>query len=44
VRCWSLLWDRRWRKSSRGDHGNESAIRAAILKAAKHNASSPKKI
>ncbi|EAY88349.1 hypothetical protein OsI_09807 [Oryza sativa Indica Group] len=44
VRCWSLLWDRRWRKSSRGDHGNESAVRAAILKAAKHNASSPKKI
>ncbi|KAF0911089.1 hypothetical protein E2562_005471 [Oryza meyeriana var. granulata] len=44
VRCWSLLWDRRWRKSSRGDHANESTIRAAILKAAKHNASSPKKI
>ncbi|XP_040378100.1 uncharacterized protein LOC102720589 [Oryza brachyantha] len=44
VRCWSLLWDRRWRKSSRGDHAGESAIRAAILKAAKHDASSPKKV
>ncbi|WVZ55250.1 hypothetical protein U9M48_005935 [Paspalum notatum var. saurae] len=43
VRCWSLLWDRRWRKSSRPDPGaphGESAIRAAsaaILKAAKHS-------
>ncbi|KAJ1299006.1 hypothetical protein BS78_01G498100 [Paspalum vaginatum] len=43
VRCWSLLWDRRWRKSSRRDPGappGESAIRnasAAILKAAKHS-------
>ncbi|KAG8073265.1 hypothetical protein GUJ93_ZPchr0006g43124 [Zizania palustris] len=50
VRCWSLLWDRRWRKSSRRDHANappnESAIRAAsaaILKAAKHS-SSPTKL
>ncbi|XP_062216983.1 uncharacterized protein LOC133917047 [Phragmites australis] len=39
VKCWSLLWDRRWRKSSRRDPGappNEPTIRAAsaaILKA-----------
>ncbi|RLN42925.1 uncharacterized protein C2845_PM01G00480 [Panicum miliaceum] len=44
VKCWSLLWDRRWRKSSRRDPGappGESAMRAAstaILKAAKHSA------
>ncbi|XP_066384259.1 uncharacterized protein [Miscanthus floridulus] len=45
VKCWSLLWDRRWRKSSRRDPGappseSDSAIRAAsaaILKAAKHS-------
>ncbi|KAL5209809.1 hypothetical protein ABZP36_005432 [Zizania latifolia] len=49
VRCWSLLWDRRWRKSSRRGHANappnESAIRAAsaaILKAAKHSVSPAK--
>uniref|UniRef100_A0A0D9VNY6 Uncharacterized protein n=1 Tax=Leersia perrieri TaxID=77586 RepID=A0A0D9VNY6_9ORYZ len=51
VRCWSLLWDRRWRKSSRGERehsADDSTIRAAsaaILKAAKHkDSSSPKKI
>ncbi|KAL6649127.1 hypothetical protein ACP70R_013351 [Stipagrostis hirtigluma subsp. patula] len=44
VKCWSLLWDRRWRKSSRRDPGappGESTIRAAseaIIKAAKHSA------
>lgn len=46
VKCWSLLWDRRWRKSSRRDPGappseSESTIRAAsaaIIKAAKHSA------
>lgn len=44
VKCWPLLWDRRWRKSSRRDPGappGESAVRAAsaaILKAAKHSA------
>lgn len=46
VKCWSLLWDRRWRKSSRRDPGappgeSDSAIRTAsvaILKAAKHSA------
>ncbi|CAL4920509.1 unnamed protein product [Urochloa decumbens] len=48
VKCWSLLWDRRWRKSSRRDPGappSESAIHAAsaaILKAAKHSTSSAK--
>ncbi|PAN51847.1 hypothetical protein PAHAL_9G624300 [Panicum hallii] len=50
VKCWSLLWDRRWRKSSRRDPGappGESAMRAAsaaILKAAKHSAASPAKV
>ncbi|RCV46776.1 hypothetical protein SETIT_9G558500v2 [Setaria italica] len=50
VKCWSLLWDRRWRKSSRRDPGappGESAIHvasAAILKAAKHSAASPGKV
>ncbi|CAN6290841.1 unnamed protein product [Urochloa humidicola] len=48
VKCWSLLWDRRWRKSSRRDLGappSESAIHAAsaaILKAAKHSTSPAK--
>ncbi|CAN6302487.1 unnamed protein product [Urochloa humidicola] len=48
VKCWSLLWDRRWRKSSRRDPGappSESAIHAAsaaILKAAKHSTSPAK--
>ncbi|XP_062209704.1 uncharacterized protein LOC133911472 [Phragmites australis] len=48
VKCWSLLWDRRWCKSGRRDPGappNESTIRAAsaaILKAAKHSASPAK--
>ncbi|NP_001360966.1 uncharacterized protein LOC100278223 [Zea mays] len=49
VKCWSLLWDRRWRKSSRRDprappSEGESAIRAAsaaILKAAKHSPPPP---
>ncbi|KAF8780451.1 hypothetical protein HU200_001573 [Digitaria exilis] len=47
VKCWSLLWDRRWRKSSRRDPPGESTIRAAsaaILKAAKHSAASPAKV
>ncbi|KAG2543860.1 uncharacterized protein LOC120690273 [Panicum virgatum] len=50
VKCWSLLWDRRWRKSSRRDPGSppgESAMHAAsaaILKAAKHSAASPAKV
>lgn len=43
VKCWPLLWDRRWWKSSRRDPSvppNESAIRAAsaaILKGANHS-------
>jgi hypothetical protein len=51
VKCWSLLWDRRWRKSSRRDHGAPPgepaaihAASAAILKAAKHSAASPAKV
>jgi len=50
VKCWSLLWDRRWCKSSRRDPGappGESTMRAAsaaILKAAKHSAASPAKV
>ncbi|RLN19377.1 uncharacterized protein C2845_PM02G39090 [Panicum miliaceum] len=50
VKCWSLLWDRRWRKSSRRDPGalpGESAMHAAsaaILKAAKHSTASPAKV
>nr|CAB3497219.1 unnamed protein product [Digitaria exilis] len=47
VKCWSLLWDRRWRKSSRRDPPGESTIRAAsaaILKGAKHSAASPAKV
>ncbi|TVU48550.1 hypothetical protein EJB05_08191, partial [Eragrostis curvula] len=43
VKCWSLPWDRPWRKSSRRDpaappNDNDSTVRTAILKAAKHSA------